>query len=302
MERNNLARICIVALTGAAWLGSGPPASVAGVDFHLQRHGTDTDTGYADFIAALVNRYDADFEPVESYPDDMPVPSLAMGDFQLNLEGDLDGPYDPVSFFSSAFNAESRVHHVALFAGYSLTITPAEGDQLNALGMWIFDDQRSLDSAYLIEVTETDGTVSTAVLVNEIERSSGGHEIEGFAGAVSDVGIAAMRVVAIDPVTQMPQADYMEVDHIIADMQEPPPPEPEEPAPTPTTCQRTAQRADRDGGFGFGNRVQSRLQNARDRWDNRQSDRNDRRQQSQCRGRDRDDDNDRNRGCRNGRR
>lgn len=222
MARNHVPTICTMAAMTVSWFAAGPPDAAAEVTFHLHRHGTETDTGHPDFLAALIDGYVEDFEHPDMIPNETEVPMLTFGGNELHFAGEWDGPFMPYIGYSTAFNVQGRVYRNVLVSGYQLTITPGTNTHLRALGMWIFDDRRALDSAYLIEVVETDGTVWTAVLENQIPRNSNGHEIEGFAGAVSDVGIASMRIVAVNPSTLAPHSDFFEVDHLLADFTRPP--------------------------------------------------------------------------------
>ncbi len=227
MARINSSTILTATLLAMIWVASGPPNAAAEVSFYLHRHGTATDTAHAEFFAAMNDPYEEDFEDPDMIPDETEVPMLTFGPHALHFQSEWDGPYVPMVGYSPAFNVPGRVFNNVLVAGYELTITPGDDADLRALGMWIFDDRRARDSAYLIEVVEVSGMVWTAVLENEIPRNSNGHEIEGFAGVLSDVGIASMRIVAVDPVTLMPHADFFEVDHVLADFRRPPPVESE---------------------------------------------------------------------------
>lgn len=218
MDRS-LADHRFVGALSLAFLLLGPAPHAAGdVTFYLHRHGSPQDSAYDAFGAAAGDVRTEDFEDADRFVQGQPVDALAWEDGAVNLAGDWNGPYVPVVFFSTAFNVPDRVFSNALLVGFGLTVTPAEGTAVRAAGLWIFDDQRSLDSAYLVEVVETNGAAWTAVLENEIPPDGQGHEIEGFAGAVSDVGIASFRVRSVDPATQAPQGDLFEVDHLVVSL------------------------------------------------------------------------------------
>ncbi|MFQ5620148.1 MAG: hypothetical protein ACE5FR_14385 [Rhodospirillales bacterium] len=189
------------------------PAARGDVTFYLQREGSPDDTGFALFLQRLDRFQEQDFEGPAFEPDGLEVPRLAFGPIRLRLTRPFEPPLQPFIFSSDEFDAPGRFFHRSLVGGVALTITAEGGKRPRALGLWIFDDTKALDSAYLVEVTEANGAVSEIVLENEIGPNIHGHEIEGFVGAVSRKGIAEMRIIAIDPLTGRPQPDAFETDH-----------------------------------------------------------------------------------------
>lgn len=195
-----------------AWRAS---TSQADVTFFIQREGSPDDNGLAMFVQAVGTFQEQDFEGSEFAPDGVEVRDLRLGRTKFKLTRPLERPLLPFIFSSGEFDAPGRFFGRGLVCGFSLRITAHGGKLPRGLGMWIFDDTRAFDSAYLIEVTEKNGATWQAVLENQIELSIRGHEIEGFIGAVSDQGIRAMTITPIDPLTGMAQPDVFEIDHFL---------------------------------------------------------------------------------------
>lgn len=195
-----------------AWRTS---TSQADVTFFIQREGSPDDNGLALFIQAVGAFQEQDFEGPEFAPDGVEVRKLRFGRTKIKLARPQERPLLPFTFSSGEFDAPGRFFGRALVCGIALRITAHGRKFPRGLGMWIFDDLRALDSAYLIEVTEKNGARWQAVLENQIELSARGHEIEGFIGAVSDQGIRAMTITPIDPLTGMAQPDVFEIDHLL---------------------------------------------------------------------------------------
>ncbi len=190
----------------------------AEVVFYLERHGSADDTGHADFCLAVGDYAEQDFEDPLLGPDFTKLPALPIGDVQLALSSAFpDGtPFEAFVFSSAEFDVEGRIHNRTMVAATSLTLTPPATHDLLAFGAWIFDDGSLQDSGYLFEVTETDGGVWQVILENEIPPTGYGHEIEGFVGVVSNVGISQIVIMAIDPATGELLPDIMEIDHVKA--------------------------------------------------------------------------------------
>ncbi len=208
-------------------------ATAADVTFHVQRHLWPDDNGQASFRQSAGQVVELDFDDPALGPTGTRFSSLAVGDFRLELTATAanGAPLVPYSFSSPWFDVEGRFFNTALVGGRSMTIT-ADPDQLVlALGTWIFDNGGTIDSAYLVEVTELDGQSWHVVLDNGIATFI--YEIEGFVGAVSDVGIADMTITAIDRETGLPHADTFEIDYLKV-AGDPFPPEPPEPTEPPT--------------------------------------------------------------------
>ncbi|MBN2563023.1 MAG: hypothetical protein JXQ75_19030 [Phycisphaerae bacterium] len=171
-------------------------------------------------MALLVQAVDTcsvqDFENTEQIPEETPISTLGVGGFKVEVLCACGStPFEPYTAASPEFNAEGKIYNLVLIAGTSMTLMPHPEQVVGALGTWIFDDGGALDSAYLVRVTELDGKIWQAVLENEIPLGAHNHEIEGFIGAVSDVGIAELTVTAIDPDTGEAHADSFEIDHLI---------------------------------------------------------------------------------------
>jgi hypothetical protein len=190
----------------------------AEVVFFVEGHGSPEASGHADFCQAVGDAAEQDFEDPALGQDFTVLPSLPIGDMELQLDCVLfDGtPFPPFLFTSPEFDVEGRVYHRALVVGTSMTIEPPAGQSLVAFGTWIFDDGGVLDSAYIAEVTETDGSVWEVILENDIPHNPYGHEIEGFVGVVSDVGISQITITSIDPETGETHPDGFEIDHVKA--------------------------------------------------------------------------------------
>ncbi|MFH1420161.1 MAG: hypothetical protein ABII12_17955 [Planctomycetota bacterium] len=190
--------------------------------FYIQREGSPEDTGLTLFTTDAGEYFEEDFEDPELGPVYGEVPELWFGELGLQLVGDWNGPNPPTLFQSSAFNQEGKLFGRVLFPGFALTVTPIDNAVVQAFGCWIFDDGGSLDSAYRLDVVETNGAASSAILENEIDRDNRGHEIEGFIGVISEVGILSLTITPIDPETGTPIGDVFEVDHwMVALFQQP---------------------------------------------------------------------------------
>ncbi len=203
------------------------------VTFYIQREGSIEDTGHADLIDLLAAYDEVDFEDEGLAPLHGEVPELWFDDLGLLVEGDWAGPYVPTIVTSSEFNEEGKVWQRALLAGFGLTIRPAEGTRLHAFGLWIFDDGKSVDSAYLMQAEDEDGAIWEAVLENEIPQNPHNHEIEGFIGVYSDAGLVSVTVTPLDPITGEIVVDVFEADHWIVLLDVLPPEEPEHWMPGP---------------------------------------------------------------------
>lgn len=222
MIRNNLHLISLAAIILPLLAA---PAAPAGVTFFTQREGSPDDDGFARFIESAGAVAEQDFESPDIGPYYASSSAIPVGDFELTLSSFLlDGtPFAAGLFDSVEFDVEGEIYSIAFFSATTLRITPEPDQRILACGAWIFDDLRTFDAAYLIQVTELDGSIWQAVLENEIEFNEYGHEIEGFFGAVSDVGIVELTITAIDPESGDPIADYFEIDHLWADADPLPP-------------------------------------------------------------------------------
>jgi len=218
-----------VAVVSVLVLPVAVPVS-AEVVFFVEGHGAPEASGHADFRQAVGDSAEQDFEDPALGEDFTVLPSLPIGDLELQLDCVLfDGtPFPPFLFSSIEFDVEGRVYSRALVVGTSMTIRPPAGQSLGAFGTWIFDDGGVLDSAYLAEVTETDGSVWEVILENDIPHNPYGHEIEGFIGVVSDVGIRQITITSIDPETGEAHPDGFEIDHVMAVAMDLPPEEEED--------------------------------------------------------------------------
>ena len=210
-----------------------PSPAIAEVTFYLQREGSPEDTGLADFIADLGTFEEQDFEDPALGELGDEVPQLFFEDGMLEVETmGLWAERKPAKLGASTeFDAEGRFYGRALVAGINLTATAQDGRAITGLGMWIFDDTSAYDAVYLIQVTETDGVASETILENEIGMNPHGHEIEGFFGAISDIGIVSVSITPVDPETHESLPDLFQTDHwMIAGMPVvEPEPEPEPP-------------------------------------------------------------------------
>lgn len=226
-----------LAVAVTAWLA---PAASANVSFFIERFGS-TDNGEARFLAAAGTVQAEGFEDPIRFPEGAAVPILPFGGISLALDGvSTGGPFVPVVFFSEEFAFPGRFFGKALVSGTHLVLSAGGGEVPRAIGLWIFDDDNGLDSAYSITVEECDGSIATANLENQIPLNPFGHELEGFVGAVSAVGIASLTITAIDPVTRLPNGDLFEIDELrlaafpvprsCVDLIPQPPPEADDPA------------------------------------------------------------------------
>lgn len=197
------------------------------VTFYTQREGAAGDTGHATYLAVLGEFDEVDFEDDTPAPLGGAVPEMWFGDLGILIEGDWGGPYVPTIVTSSEFDVEGEIWQRALLAGFGLTVRPAAGTRLDAFGLWLFDDGKTVDAAYLMEAVEEDGTVWEMVLENEIPQNQHRHEIEGFIGVVSDAGLLSVTITPINPATGDVVIDVFETDHwiIVVDVL-PPPPDP----------------------------------------------------------------------------
>lgn len=202
----------------------------AEVTFFIQREGSPEDDGVALFVAAGGDVSVQDFEDPALGGDGAQLPGISVGDLALSWDCNCNGPFVPLLGVSSAFSAPNKIYRVALVSCGTLTISPSQETPVAALGLWIFDDGRAADSAYLVQVLELDGSYWQATLVNVIPLNSRGHEIEGFIGAVSSVGIASFTIVPVNPEAGLFQMDTFEIDHLMAAALPPPPP-PDPPPP-----------------------------------------------------------------------
>jgi len=231
------AQMLRLAVAVTAWLA---PAASANVSFFIERFGS-TDNGEARFLAAVGTVRTEGFEDPTRFPAGAQVPSLPVGSISLALDSvSSGGPFIPVVFFSEEFAFPGRFFSKALVSGTHLVLSSGVGEVPRAIGLWIFDDNNGLDSAYSITVEECDGTIATTELENHIPLNPFGHELEGFVGAVSAVGILSLTITAIDPVTRLPNGDLFEIDELrvaafpaprfCVDMNPQPPPEADDPA------------------------------------------------------------------------
>ncbi len=203
-------------------------ASIADADvvFYVERHGSNEDDGQAQFLALLGAHAEQDFQDAALGPVGAEVPELAFDELgvRLDLIGEWGGgAYVPTIVTSSEFCYAGRVYDRALWPGKALTVTSSGDQQLGAFGLWLFDDGRALDAAYLMSAVEVDGSAWEAVLENEIPRDSKGHELEGFIAVISDVGLASVTILPVDPVTGDVIADVFETDHWLVAAYVPPP-------------------------------------------------------------------------------
>lgn len=194
----------------------------ADVSFYFQREGSPDDDGEVLFGEHASDVIVQDFEDPELGPDGAEMSTVPVGDMQLNLTAVCpDGePFVPFKAYVSDFYFEYKLYATALISFSSLTFRPHLSHQIDprrrmlAIGAWIYDDGGALDSAYQIDVIELDGNAWQAVLENEIPLDSRHHEIEGFFGVISDVGIAQVTITAIDPETGQVNPDTFEVDYL----------------------------------------------------------------------------------------
>lgn len=217
----------IAVIVAAVLLVAGTIPSFAEVTFYLQREGSPGDTGLALFQAAAPGYVVQDFEDPALGGDGTYVTSIPVGPYQFALETILlnGTPYVPSVGYSIEFDHPDQMYLLALATTTNLTLTPSGGERgLMAFGTWIFDDGKAMDSAYLMTVTESNGRVWQAVLVNDAPLDIYRHELEGFIGAVSNVGIVAVRIDAVSPTTGLAQSDSFELDHMVAAEFPPPPP------------------------------------------------------------------------------
>jgi hypothetical protein len=206
---------CVLLAVALSWTWWGAAADGA-VTFFIQREGSPLDTGQQDFLTAAPGAMVQDFEDPALGPDCAELPSFAVGTVQFGATSAFcDGtPFVPFIGYSSEFSVEGKMYSVALAAVTSLTLTPAGLSPVGAVGTWVFDDGGALDSVYLVRVVELDGNVAQVVLANEIPRDAHYHELEGFVGAASTVGVASFTVTAGDPLTLLAQADSFEIDYL----------------------------------------------------------------------------------------
>lgn len=203
-------------------------ASIAGADvtFYIERHGSPEDDGLAQFLDAAGAYAEQDFEDAALGPVGSEVPELSFDDLGLRLEliGEWGGvPYVPTLATSSEFCYPERLYSRTIWPGKSLNVTSVGEQALGGFGLWLFDDGRALDAAYLMRAVEPDGTTWEAVLENEIARDSKGHELEGFIAVISDAGLASVTIVPINPDTGEVIADLFETDHWMVAAYVPPP-------------------------------------------------------------------------------
>ncbi len=186
------------------------------VAFYFQREGSPDDVGEALFGEEAGALAVQDFEDPELGPDGADLTVLPVGDVEFGLSAAYpDGePFMPFKWYVPSFYFEDKLYATVLVSFSSLTFTPQSEQPVRALGAWVYDDGGALDSAYRIDVAELDGATSHAVLENEIPLDGSYHEIEGFFGVVSDVGIAEVTITAIDPVSGEANPDTFEVDHV----------------------------------------------------------------------------------------
>ena len=199
--------VVLLVLAPRAWAG-------AEVTVFVERFGSD-DVGATLFLERVGVVVVEDFDDRDRFDLGTRVPVLELGAVKLSLESDWNGPYVPEIYRSTEYEFEDRFFDQGLIGGVTLRLIADRGQVPRALGMWVFDDNHALDSAYLIEVLECDGTAWAWVLENEIGMNEYGHELEGFVGVVSDVGIARMTITAIDPVTGEPNGDLFEIDNVV---------------------------------------------------------------------------------------
>lgn len=206
-----------VAVAGILVLCSTAPA-LGEVVFYVDRHGSPDDSAHAAFCDAIGLPLEQDFEDPALGPDMTVLSSLPIGylDLQLNCTLFDDTPLPPYLFSSPEFDVEGRFQGRALVVGTRLLVTVPQNQDVRAFGTWIFDDGRALDSAYLAQVTEIDGSVWAVLLENEIPLNVYGHEIEGFIGVFSDIGIRQVTITSVDPATGEAQPDGFEIDQVMA--------------------------------------------------------------------------------------
>lgn len=207
----------------ATLLASAIPAFGEPLVF-LQRQGSPDDNGYMDFVESAPGAVLEDFEDPSLFAEGTAVAALTGAGIKVDLEGEWNGPYVPEVFASSEFNYPEAFYNQALIGGTELRLVADRSDPARAVGVWIFDDNSSYDSVYLIRIAECGGGGDSVVLANETEFTAFGHELEGFVGAVSDVGICVFSITAIDPVTGLPNGDLFEIDHVMIESFEEPGP------------------------------------------------------------------------------
>jgi hypothetical protein len=217
MDRTK-ARQLRIALAVMVIFGSVASAAQGEVTFYIQRERSLDDHGEELFVQHVLEQVgsyaEQDFEDPALGSESTALPTLPVGDFVLQLSTISFGqPSTPWLFTIGDINAEGRINSVVLVSGSSLTITPSPDQLVLAIGAWIFDDYREVDSVFLAQVTELNGDTWQVILENEIDATNA-HEIEGFVGAVSDIGFAEMKITAVDPQTGEPHDDVFEIDYL----------------------------------------------------------------------------------------
>ncbi len=188
----------------------------------FQRHGSPEDSGYMDFLQTAPDAVVEDFEDPNFFKVGTEVPVLTVAGAKIYLESEWNGPYVPQVFASSEFEYPGEFFNQALIGGTKLRLTADPGDAPRAIGVWVFDDNSAYDSVYRIRIAECNGRGDEVILANETEFTVYGHELEGFVGAVSEVGICSFSITAIDPVTELPHGDIFEIDHLMVERFEEP--------------------------------------------------------------------------------
>ncbi|MCZ6684106.1 MAG: hypothetical protein O7B26_13075 [Planctomycetota bacterium] len=183
----------------------------------LQRHGSPEDNGYMDFVQTAPDAVVEDFEDPSFFTVGAEVHVLTGAGTKIYLESEWNGPYVPQVFASSEFEYPGQFYNQALIGGTELRLIADPGDAPRAIGLWIFDDNSAFDSVYRIRIAECNGRGDEVILANETEFTVYGHELEGFVGAVSEVGICSFSITAIDPVTELPHGDIFEIDHLMVE-------------------------------------------------------------------------------------
>lgn len=219
---------CLSAATVVIGLAAGFRPAGAEVTFFLQpeQSGLDGEARYLEAIALgkhLGSYALVDFDDLDAYPRDSEVHALWADDVFCRLQADIAGSIlaptghtGPYIFNPSGYYVwPGRAFFSTLVMGDRMTLLFDEDHpRAGAVGFWIFDDQRSLDSIYRVDVLETCGGQATTFLANDIPRDADGYEIEGFVGIVSDVGIRRVVVTPVDPVSRVPHSDIFEIDYL----------------------------------------------------------------------------------------
>ncbi|MFQ5502898.1 MAG: hypothetical protein ACE5EQ_11465 [Phycisphaerae bacterium] len=202
-------------------------AASADISFFLQPEGTGQD-GEAHYLNTIATNHHLgsyeliDFDDLSAFPVESEVHALEVDSVEFHLGASLatsilagNGHTGPYIFNPHGFYIwEGKAFMSTLVMGDQATLEfDSDDDRAGAVGFWIFDDQRSLDSVYRIDVMERCGQQATTILANDMPPNiEDVYEIEGFVGIISDVGIRRIVVTPLDPWSLLPQSDIFEID------------------------------------------------------------------------------------------